>query len=151
MIRPEMITQLEELLREECEESKIGAGTYSSVACDWDSDKSAVNERYYCSVKLERSFRRHITKKLNEMRTRSNILFSYDLDMEMIDGVILWLDTADRNQGYARGLVNIMENFAYVSGCAKVQFDVNLNPEFWTHMGYRQNKKDRELWEKYIL
>jgi len=52
-----------------------------------------------------------------------------------------------REKGYGKKLVKMMEKTGKKLECSKSIFMINLNPDFWEHMGYKQVL---DYWEKQI-
>ena len=73
--------------------------------------------------------------------------FWYNQDQERIEHVNFSLKKEMKDQGFGRGLVEMMEKIGKELGCNSVRINLNTNPSFWEHMGY---KNLEEYWEKSI-
>lgn len=74
--------------------------------------------------------------------------FWYNKEENRLENVNFKLVPEFRGKGIGRKLVKSMEEVGRKLGCEYVQIDLNTNPDFWEHVGY---KRKENYWEKQIL
>jgi GNAT superfamily N-acetyltransferase len=73
--------------------------------------------------------------------------FWYNKEANRLEHINYFLLPELRGKGLGRRLVEIMEKTGQGLGCDNVRIDVDVNPSFWKHIGYRREKY---YWEKKI-
>ncbi|MGV8086173.1 MAG: GNAT family N-acetyltransferase [Candidatus Woesearchaeota archaeon] len=88
-------------------------------------------------------------KNNNPSLLESYLDFYYSPKHNRIEHINLKVLSPLTNKGYARKLVETMENVGRRTGCHTSRVNININKSFWEHMGYELNESvDTKCWDK---